>query len=190
MAETQTNREESTDRKSEFFKKQSQKSLEQCGTLAEQLICLRNDLDRSHFDMIKIQRQRSTSLTSYYSCSPSLPLTKSESEFELLMPEEPPRPTQPDSRVTLKHSRQSSQDSDLVNRSFVQQKKKSLASTKSLNVSDCQPGTRSAKLLPPRAPLVSHYHSNSKYLASGKHVVSGVGVGMNMNVGTASNHNP
>lgn len=45
----------------EYFKKLSDRNLEQCGTLAEQLICLRSDLDRSRFDVLRIQRLNSAS---------------------------------------------------------------------------------------------------------------------------------
>ena len=36
----------------------SKENIEQCGTLAEQLICLRNDLDKSHFDILRIKRKK------------------------------------------------------------------------------------------------------------------------------------
>jgi hypothetical protein len=73
----------------EYFKKLSDRNLEQCGTLAEQLICLRNDLDRSRFDVLRIQRQRSSSLRQGKNSSMEI---ESEINSEFIEPEVPPQP--------------------------------------------------------------------------------------------------
>lgn len=71
----------------EYFRRMSAKNLEQCGTLAEQLICLRNDLDKSHFDMLKIKKQSTSSLSCYHNASFESELKKTESSLDLLQPE-------------------------------------------------------------------------------------------------------
>jgi len=165
---------EISDRQTEFFKKMSEKNLEQAGTLAEQLICLRSDLDRSHFDILRIQRQRSTSLSACGTYTSELGLKKSESDCELLKPNiHPPKPLKMDSFNTAGHSRKESKDSQ---RSEKQDTNKSLLvartilnSTKSHLSYKSEKNLKSAptnKLLPPRIPLVAQYHSNNKNFGS------------------------
>ena len=166
--------EEATDRQTQFFKKMSEKNLEQCGTLAEQVICLRNDLDRSNLDILKIQKQRSSSVTSFYNGSPAFALRKSESNFELLKPDAPPpKPQKLETWSMAGHSRGDSKsevhDENDVNRSFVVPRTSSLRSKKLAGLSAEHYKTAPAsRMHPPRAPLVSEYHSNTKQLMSNK----------------------
>jgi len=134
----------------DFFRKMSVKNLEQCGTLAEQLISLRTDLDRSNLNVMRMQRQRC------YSLNPPC-----ESVFSP-KPEEPPRPMKMD-QATTTHSRKESLATDArlnqsqqeINRSFVVSKKKDTSNTQ-------YKATSTNRMMPPRAPLVAKYNSNSK----------------------------
>ena len=76
----------------EYFKKLSDQNLEQCGTLAEQLICLRNDLDKSHFDILRIQRERSNSFATSKDCSFDLDMKNHETNSDFMEPEIQPKP--------------------------------------------------------------------------------------------------
>ena len=74
----------------DYFKKMSAKNLEQFGSLAEQLICLRNDLDKSHFDIMKIQRQKSVSTEN--NIESTFDSKYNKQDMEILRPEQPPCP--------------------------------------------------------------------------------------------------
>jgi hypothetical protein len=137
----------------DFFRKMSVKNLEQCGTLAEQLISLRTDLDRSNLNVMRMQRQRCNSLNPTYESvlSPK--------------PEEPPKPMKMD-QTTASHSRKESFGTDTrlnqshqeINRSSIINKRKDISNTQSKN-------TLANRMMPPRAPLVAKYNSNSKNMS-------------------------
>ena len=162
-----------------FYKQLSQKRLEQCSSFAEQLICLRNDLDKSSLNCIKMQRQHSFSTDSMMSSSPPrLATQKSEDESDLVSDNPPkplaiqPRPTPADCSLTPNANR--------VDRSFMHPRPDERR--RALNVSDSNiklahgntnPKSnlkfngntnvgQQKKQFPPKPPAISHYHSNSK----------------------------
>ena len=147
-SETSNNSEDTL--QAEFFRKMSVKNLEQCGTLAEQLICLRSDLDRSNLNVLKMQRIRCNSI------SPS-----AETVFSP-KPQEPPHPIKMDWNSVV-HSRKDSnfpdsrlnQSQQEINQSFT------LSRRREIVAGQYKIGSIS-RMMPPRAPLVAKYNSNNK----------------------------
>lgn len=70
-----------------YYKNLSKSQLEACSSLAEQLICLRNDLDKTHVENIKIQKMHNRSLDSpNLSLRSETPLCESDRSSECPMP--------------------------------------------------------------------------------------------------------
>jgi hypothetical protein len=135
--------------------------------LAEQLICLRNDLDKSSLNCLKMQRQQSLSTDSLMATSPSrLGTHKSDDESEGIYDHPPkplavqPRPTPADCSLTPVVNR--------ADRSFLQSRledKRCTLNTSDSNLLAAGNGNGNGnckKMLPPKAPTIAHYHSNSK----------------------------
>ncbi len=152
------NDEEGSDTESdtELLRRLSHKQVEQYGTLAEQLICLRGDLDKSRFDMLRIQRQHSTSLDTIQPYSPYFSLKPLEADC---VSDDPPKPR------TLA-PRLSDQTAERPPALLPIQDRRRWAEWSHTSLQD-QPVVHPPrpKLLPPRAPLVAHYNSNSKNLS-------------------------
>ena len=142
--------------------------------MAEQLICLRNDLDKSSLNCLKMQRQQSLSTDSLMGTSPSrLGTHKSDDECDSTFDRPPqplavqPRPTPADCSLTPVVNR--------ADRSFLQsraEERRNVLNVSDSNIPSVGPvgpvgaassgGLAGKKLLPPKAPVISHYHSNSK----------------------------
>jgi len=71
----------------ECLKKMSVKNLEQCGRMAEQLICLRNDLDHSHFSILKMKKQSANILAHNQNTSFDSELKRTEASIDLVQGE-------------------------------------------------------------------------------------------------------